>query len=536
MHLKITRIRQRGRVLEYASIVHSYREGRRINHKVLKNLGRIRSSEDLRRFEGILESMRRGEKVLTATVTDIRVLNTLDFGLIHATQELWDAYGISGVMADVFSDGRFKFDAPTIVRFLATHRLHEPSSDLATHEWMRRDAFVDARDIKQKHVYRALEQLIKRKKQIEAGIFKEFQQRLGLKADLIFYDLTSSYFEGDGPELAEYGKSRDRRTDRKQLVLALAVIDGIPVFHEVFEGNTADKTTLKHTVKKLKEHLDIGRIIFVADRGLFSGENLDFLDEEDYACILALKRRRDKGVEELIRTPIETRERVFVKEVKRDGNRRYILCFNRDTAREQREHLGGVRRSLERELKELAESYRREGRGRKPSLESLIRRAFEILGKHRRLFNVKFDRGLRFGLNREAWAYENAIAGRFLLVTTSDLTAEQVMESYKELCSVERAFREIKNFVDIRPIYHFDDDMVKAHVFVCVLAYLTEALIQRLVPYQSARRTIQELKRIKVTEMAIGDERISLVREMKSSDLGIFGSLGIEAPQTYIEM
>lgn len=107
---------------------------------------------------------------------------------------------------------------------------------------------------------------------------------------------------------------------------------------------------------------------------------------------------------------------------------------------------------------------------------------------------MEFDRGLRFRLNQKVWKYENAIAGRFLLVTTSDLAAKRAMESYKELCSVERAFREIKSFLDIRPV-HSKDRRVRAHVFECVPAYLTEALIGKLVPHQSARKTVQALRR-----------------------------------------
>jgi transposase len=116
-------------------------------------------------------------------------------------------------------------------------------------------------------------------------------------------------------------------------------------------------------------------------------------------------------------------------------------------------------------------------------------------------------------------------------VTTSDLTAKRVMESYKELRLVENAFREIKSFLDVRPIYHSKDHRVKAHVFVCVLSYLTEALIERLVPYQSARRSIQALRRIRVTELAVGKERMFLVREIGKFDIEIFNSLGIEPPR-----
>ena len=222
----------------------------------------------------------------------------------------------------------------------------------------RKEAFVEE-DIERQHIYRTLDQLVKRKEKIEVGIFRELQRRLKLKVDLVFYDLTSSYFEGDGPELAKYGKSRDHRPDHKQLVLALAMTDGILIAHEVFAGNTADRATLGYAVRKLEEKFDIKRIIFVADRGLFSEENLDFLDEEGYQYIIATKRRLDKKVERLMLIPVETREKVFAKEVKREGNRRYILCLNKDVEREEREFLMEVRLRLEQKLKELAESCRR---------------------------------------------------------------------------------------------------------------------------------------------------------------------------------
>jgi len=529
MYLMITRLKRKGQVFEYAKIVQSYRVGKSVRHKVLRNLGPVRSPEDRRRFEEILEAMRQGETVVTAKVKEIRILDSLDFGVIYAVEKLWDAYGISRALTEAIGDGRFEFDATKIVRLLVARRLHEPSSDLSSHEWIQKEAFAAAEDIRPQHIYRTLDQLAKCKGKIEVGIFKEIQRRLGLKADLVFYDLTSSYFEGNGPELAEYGKSRDHRPDRKQLVLALAMIDGIPVAHEVFPGNTADRSTLKCAVKKLKEKFNIGRIIFVADRGLFSGKNLDFLDEEGYEYIIATKRRLDKKIEQLMLTPIKTRKKVFAKEVKQEGNRRYILCLNKDVEREDREHLRELRRSLERKLKKLADSCRRDA-GKRPSPENLIHKATKVLGRYKRLFNVEFDHGLWFSLNQKVWKYENAIAGKFLLVTTSNLAAEQAMKSYKELRSIEDAFREIKSFVDIRPVFHSKDRRVRAHVFECVLTHLTEALIGELVPCQSARRTIRALRRIKVTEMMIGDEKMFLVREMKESDAKIFNSLKIEAP------
>jgi len=534
MYIQISRVKRNGKVWEYAKLVEGYRVGNKVRHRVITNLGPIKSEADLKKFR----EMARGLKPVKRLVwfEDLRIEADFDFGIVYTMEKLWNIYGISQVLNEAFSDGRFEFDAPKIVRLLAAHRLHQPSSDLAAFDWMKRRAFVDAEGIEPQHVYRTLEQLIKRKDGIEVGIFRELQRTLGLKADIVFYDLTSSYFEGEGPGLAEYGYSRDHRPDRKQLVLALAMIDGIPIAHEVFEGNTADKATLKRAVGKLKEKFDIGRIIFVADRGLFSGENLDFLDEKGYEYILATKRRWNKEIERLMLTPMEKGKKVFAKEVGREVNRRYILCINRDAEREEREHLHELRRSLERKLKELSDSWARKGAGRRPSEESVLGRASRILGRHGRLFDLKFEGGLKYSLNRETWKYENAIAGRFLLVTTSDLAAKRVMESYKELRVVECAFREIKNFVDIRPIYHFNDDMVRAHVFECVLAYLTEVLIGRLVPYQSARRTIQGLREIRAVKLTAKGCRGIFLRELAESDRTLFKSLGIPISERILEI
>jgi len=534
MYVKYYKVKRNGKVWEYARLVEAYREGGEVRHRIVKNLGPVRSEADRKRFQ----EMARGLMPVKRLVwfEDQRIEGVFDFGIVYAVEKLWDAHGISRVLNEAFNDGKFEFDAPKIVRLLATHRLHQPSSDLAAFDWMKKKAFADTKGIEFQHVYRTLNQLAKRKEKIEIGIFKELQRTLGLKVDIVFYDLTSTYFEGGGPELAKFGYSRDHRPDRKQLVLALAIIDGIPIAHEVFEGDTADKATLTHAVRKLKERFDIGRIIFVADRGLFSGENLDFLDEEEHEYIIATKRRWNKEIEQLMLTRLEAKGKVFAKEVKRDGNRRYILCINKDTEREERECLQELRRSLEQKLKELSDSWMREGAGRKPSKENVLNKAMKILGSHKRLFNVKFDRGLMYSLNREAWRYENAIAGRFLLVTSSDLTANRVMESYKELRTVEQAFKEIKNFVDIRPIYHFDDDMVRAHVFVCVLAYLTEALIQRLVPYQSARKTIQELREMQVVKLAAKECRGMFLKELTESDRTLFKSLGIPISERILEI
>ncbi|MDI6884437.1 MAG: hypothetical protein QMD00_04875, partial [Hadesarchaea archaeon] len=157
MYIKVTKLSRHGKVYEYAKIVEGYRDGTTVRQRIVMNLGLIRSGADRRRFEKILESLKAGEKFVR--FNDLSVEGDFDFGAVYAVEKLWDAYGISRVLAEAFSDGMFEFDAPKIVRLLATRRLHEPSSDLAAIDWMKRKAFADSKDIEPQHVYRAIGQL-----------------------------------------------------------------------------------------------------------------------------------------------------------------------------------------------------------------------------------------------------------------------------------------------------------------------------------------------------------------------------------------
>ncbi|MFH1638148.1 MAG: hypothetical protein ABIB71_07005 [Candidatus Woesearchaeota archaeon] len=161
--------------------------------------------------------------------------------------------------------------------------------------------------------------------------------------------------------------------------------------------------------------------------------------------------------------------------------------------------------------------------------ESLILQANKILGKNKRLFNTSYDKELKFSLNKENYDYENKIAGKFLLVTNTNYKADNVMKAYKELQNVENAFDELKNFLDIRPIYHRTENRVKAHVFICVLSFLIECIIEKFLE-ESARKTLRKLERIKIISFNLKDNKKNILTKLPRETETIFKQLKINKP------
>jgi len=417
--------------------------------------------------------------------------------------------------------------------------LIKPSSDLSAYDWMKND-YSEKLDVKEHQVYRALDYFIERKDNIEKKIFESLKTKLNLNTDLIHYDLTSSYFEGLKCEIAFYGHSRDHRKDRKQIVIGLVMCEGIPIYHEVYEGNTVDKSTLKEMVDNLKEKIGIKKTAIVADRGLITEDNLEMLEDKEYDFVLGFQRRNNNISKGYLIKEINSEQKQFAKEIgketiKRNDKeyvRRYILCLDQNTKKDRLKNLEEIKINIELKLSELKEKYaksQKNKKGKKITKESLILQAYKIAGKNKRLFEIKEDKGLKFSLKKESYEYEKKIAGKFLIITNTTNEAIEIMKTYKELQMVENAFDEIKNFLDIRPIEHHKKSRVKAHVFVCVLGFLIESIIEKF-SKESARKTIKKLKRVKIINLRIGDKTKKLLTEVSEEIENTFKALQIQKP------
>lgn len=542
MYLKTTKKRYKGKTIEHAKIVESYRDGKTSRQKVILNLGAVNSEEDRKKFRKILEAMRKeGESFVKKS--EIVIKSSKEYGVTHTVNMLLEKYRIKEILQrELLKNKVRKFNVYGVIKALIINRLVRPSSDLSAHDWICND-YVEKLDVKEHQVYRALDYLIQRKNEIEKGIFENLKETLKLNIDFVHYDLTSTYFEGCCCVIATYGHSRDHRKDRKQIVVGLVMCDGIPIYHEVHKGNTVDKTTLKGMIKNLKRKFGIKKVIVVADRGIITEDNLDLLENEEYQYILGTQRRNNNLSEDLLVKRISSKKTQFAKEVRKEefeknGKkhvRRYVLCLDSKTRKERLVTLKVIKKKVEKKLEDLQKRYKKSKeskKGKKITKESLIQQTYKILGRNKRLFKIEFDNGLKFSLNKRKYKYEKKIAGKFLLVTNTDRNAGEIMKSYKELQMVERAIDEIKNFLEVRPIGHRKKRRVKAHTLVCVLSFLIESIIERF-SSETARKTLQKLKRIHVIEIELGKEKIIKFTEISSEMKKIFKNLKIQDPVSY---
>jgi transposase len=339
--------------------------------------------------------------------------------------------------------------------------------------------------------------------------------------------LTSTYFEGKGPQLAEFGYSRDHRKDRKQLVLGVVLADSIPIAHRVWPGNTHDSATLEETVEDLKKRFKIKEVVFVADRGVFKG-NMGTLHH--YIC--SVRRRKSKLSEELLSKDVPGSEKKRATEVHSEEGKRYILCLDEDRRDVDLEKLAETVEKCTTFLEDVKERFESTGRGRPLTEEGVWKRIHKKLGRSRRLFGIKIDakKGeLAWVLDQKALEYEKAIAGKFLLITTTDLEPEIVMKEYKNLQEVERCFDDLKNLLKLRPVYHQTDRRTKGHVFVCVLSLLLEKLMEKHTntPFREVK---DKLEPVRVNRIEVYGEELYKRNSISAGADKVLSDLGIERP------
>jgi len=375
--------------------------------------------------------------------------------------------------------------------------------------------------------YQAMDQLLEMKEEIENHLYYQFRDLFHLEVDLVFYDLTSSYFEGKGPEgVAHLGYSRDHEPGNHQIVIGLIMCNGLPIGHEIFEGNRVDKKTVKEILNKLKAQFRIKRCIFIGDRGLVSKENLETLEkEEGFNSILALKKRRNKEVKEIM---LEGKDLVYCwvndnleyrESLTKDGLR-YIICRNPESAKEQREERQNDMAWIEKELEKLKKKIDSQKR---PSLRKIVNGIEEIFSKSHghRLYKYELDevnRSFRYARNEEGIKLENELDGVYILRTKEkDLSALEIIESYQDLQDVERAFRVLKSPLEFLPFYHYQENRVRAYVFICVLAYVIERVVEKMLRDREVNLTGEKVfslfKQMGVAVMKIGEESYAYTSE-----------------------
>ena len=528
----------------YLQLVESFREGGKNRQRVLYSFGNVAELRADGQLSRLVDSLQRATGADAAREPGLDALQTgrvLEYGGPRLAQALWEQFGLTELLRQQLAGRRFRFDAIAAIATVVFNRLLAPRSELGIFAWRDRNWWPEfaATTPALEHLYRALDALIEIKQPLEEALFARLQHLFNLQVDVVFYDLTSSYFEGDGPPLARYGYSRDKRSDRQQVLLALACEEhGFPIAHEVLAGNRADATTVQEMVRALQERFCLRRVIFVADSGMVSQANLQALDTAGYEYLVAVRRRNVSDAQSHAPEDLAVYEqgphkvRVFVSAADIPGAR-YVCCWSEARAQEERQIRDARLAKGRAALQKLAD---RVAAGRLKVATKIAARAATALhrAQARSYFRYEAAEGhFAFAQDDEQLAKEQRLEGRyFLLTNAAKLTATEAVEAYFTLQEVERAFREIKDFLKLRPIYHWTDRRVQAHIFACVLAYLLErSLSYRLRTAGvdlSARKALDFVSRIHAVENTLGDRTLWTVSRAAPLAQQALSAVGIE--------
>lgn len=549
MYFRIAPRKQGDRVYRYLQLVEAYREHGRSRQRVLYSFGNVetlRSDGQLARLVASLE--RATGEAPRPGIEALQTGRVLEYGGVRVALALWDQFGLTELLNGLLRDRRFKFDPVAAISTMVFNRLLAPKSELGIFQWRDRLWWPDfaAQPLELQHLYRGLDALAAVKEPVEEALFSRLKDLFNLEVDVVFYDLTSSYFEGDGPPLATYGYSRDKRPDRKQVILALACErHGFPIAHEVMTGSTADVNTVTGMIAALQERFDLRRVIFVSDSGMVSQANLQALTEAGYEYLVGM--RRDRVADAEAHAPDDLSEyesgphRVLTYTTEADTpGARYVCCFSEARAEEERQirqaRIDKGREALDKIAAQVAAGRLRREDKIVPRVTARLRGA-----RASKYFVCDTGEGeLQFALNEAQIAKERRLEGRYFLLTNAEaLSPSDAVEGYFTLQEVERAFREMKDFLRVRPIFHWTDERVRAHIFVCVLAYLLE----RSLSYQlreaglkmSPKTALDWASRIHAVENTIGTHAIWTVSQPAPAAHRVFEALGVTKLPTTLE-
>ena len=557
--MKTTRVKRgNGKTYEYLTLVEAVREGGKVGHRVLFRLGEaeaLRRSGELERIVAALQSHCDTDLV---AARELVAEDAPAVGAVAAVWAQWRRLGLDVWFAKLGAERGAEVLEHAVFAMVA-NRLVAPTSKRRLPEWVCEDVVPPAgfAPPSLEQYYRALDALADAKEQTERQLYSALTDLTNLDLRLICYDLTSTYFEGAvGPSprfpSRAFGYSRDHRSDRPQVVIGLLCTgDGIPIAHHVFAGNTADVSTLPGVLDDLKARFGVGAITMVADRGLISEDNVKALSDKGFGHILATRLHRDHDVATVLEASTRPdavwlpcpEANSAVCEVSHDDRRFVVVTsterYHRDTVR-----TAELVARTSSELRALEERVRD---GRLKDKAKIGAAAGRILAHSgvARLFDVEIDEGhFLYHYDEAALDYEEQLlAGRYVLVTSlspGQASAPEVLRAYRRLLEVESTFRVLKNFIALRPVYHWTEARVRAHVAVCVLGAVIEALIEADLrrgdvrdpdlPDQvlSPRRALRELGRIRAATILAGDHSIDVVTRRSPLQAKVLAALGVD--------
>ena len=520
----------------------------KVKQRVLFRLGRLDELLASGRLDSLIQSLGRFSEKLAVLGAQARgdsvATRSARIGPALIFQRLWQDCAIDSVLTALLEGRRFEFPVERAIFLTVLHRLFAPGSDRAAEKWKDDYAIPGVGDLDLHQLYRAmawLGEVLPKAQQDGATPFAPrtnkdlieeelFAQRRDLFSDLdlVFFDTTSIYFEGQGGEsIGQRGHSKDHRPDLKQMVVGM-VLDqnGHPICSELWPGNTADVKSLVPIVERLKSRFGIGSVCIVADRGMISAETLAEVEKRKWKYILGVRMRSSNEAKAVVaragryaQVHPKSDDRddpspLKVKEVWVEDARRYVVCVNQDQATKDRHDREAVVASLRDAL----------GHGDKSLVGNKGYRKYLRAG------------GQQFAVDEDKIKEEARYDGKWVLTTNTDLPAREVALKYKQLWMVEEVFRSMKSLLETRPIFHKCDETIRGHVFCSFLALrLRKEMEDRLARKEWKLEwadVIRDLDNLTEMEVAIGGKGYAFRGQASGVAGKVFQACGVALPPT----
>ena len=533
---------------KYLQIVESKRDGKKVKQRVLSTLGQLEALSASGKIDDLTRSLAKFSTIRAIVDAQrdgsIQAHRSISIGPTLVFERLWQQLGIDVVIKNLGAGGRERFSLERAIFLTVLHRLMEPGSDRAAERWKEDLQIKGTQTIELHHLYRAMgwlgEMSIQlgsdahtlrcRKDLIEEELFRR-NRDLFSELELVFFDTTSLYFEGQGGEsLGQYGHSKDHRPDLRQMVVG-AVLDGAgrPICCELWPGNLTDVGSLIPVVTQLKQRFGIASVCVVADRGMISAQTIRKLESAELGMsyILGARMHKDTTVRDQVLPSAGKFQPVRgAKEKSRDpsplsvreqwvAGKRYVVCYNQDQARKDAADREAIVESLRKKLKNGDKSLV----GNKG-----YRRYLKSTGKE------------HFSIDEAKLAEEQRFDGLWVLRTNTSFSAPEVALKYKQLWMVESIFRSAKSLLETRPIYHKVDDTIRGHVFCSFLALVLRKELETRLESQGHTLEWADIKRdlraLQEVEVELQGKRLYLRTDLRGVCHAVLKAAAVAVPQT----
>ena len=532
---------------QYLQIVENRKEKGKVKQRVISTIGRLDQLQAKDRVETLIRSLSRfSEKtmLILSGKSDVSA-DAVKIGPSIIFERLWKETGIQIAIQRLLVDRRFEFDVERAIFLTVLHRLMVSGSDRFCERWRKDYNINGTEQLELHHLYRAMTFLGEtvddqkaatpftprcNKDLIEESIF--FDQRdLFSGLDLVFFDTTSIYFEGQGGSIGKKGHSKDHRPDLNQMVVAAIIDDkGKPICCEMWPGNTTDVKTLIPVIDSVRKRFSINNFCIVADRGMISAATINELESREIPYILGTRMRRVNAIKYDVLSRGGRYREVYpegltskdpaplkVKEVLHN-EKRYIVCMNTRQARKDAADREAIIASLEEQLKKGPKSL--------------------VGNKGYRKF-VKLEKDSA-SIDMDKVKSDSRFDGKWVLTTNTDLPSEKIALKYKELWQVERVFRDVKTMLHTRPVYHQKNENIRGHVFCSFLALVLKKELDRrlntagqIFEWSDIKQDLKALQQVTIEE---NGKRLAIRSECRGVCGKVFQAVGVAIPPSIKEV